>query len=239
MINIISVVIPTYNEEKNIATCLKSLNKQTISRQNFEIIVVDGHSTDKTVDIAKEFADKIIMQKTRWIAGARNDGIHAANYGIIACTDADCIVSECWLEEISKSLCKKNVAAVFGPNVPPRNNNIIFILFFSIINKSSALLNKLNIHLIFTSNFAFKKRPFLEAGGFSDISMLEDFEVGFRIKRKGIIAFNKNMVVTYNLRRYKKYGSIKLSFQILYNVLRILAGFNPDKKINYSKQNYE
>ena len=50
----ISVVIPTYNEEKNIKKCLKQFDNQTLNRDKFELIVVDGNSTDKTREIAEK-----------------------------------------------------------------------------------------------------------------------------------------------------------------------------------------
>jgi len=238
VINIISVVIPAYNEEKNIEKCLKSLNKQTISRQNFEIIVVDGHSTDKTVEIAKEFADKVIMQKTRWIAGARNDGAHAAKHDIIACTDADCAVNESWLEEIEKSLSKKDVVAVFGPVVPPENRETFYAIYFYVTNKGLSVLNKLNMHLAYASSFAFKKQQFLEIGAFSDISMLEDYELCTRIKKKGKVKYNKKMKVRYDTRRFNKYGLIRTVLMTQWNIMKIMFGFKPHENIEYAKQIY-
>jgi len=51
----ISVIVPTYNEEKFIGKCLKALNTQTLPRDEYEIIVSDSSSTDRTVKIAKKF----------------------------------------------------------------------------------------------------------------------------------------------------------------------------------------
>ena len=50
----ISVIVPSFNEEENIAQCLVSLSHQTVSRNEYEIIVVDGASTDKTCEIARK-----------------------------------------------------------------------------------------------------------------------------------------------------------------------------------------
>ena len=57
----ISIIVPTLNEEKNIKDFLDSLEKQTWT--NFEIIVVDGGSTDKTINIAESHQTKIIVKK--------------------------------------------------------------------------------------------------------------------------------------------------------------------------------
>jgi len=58
-IPLVSVIITTKNEERNIANCLESIKNQTYCKEYIEIIVVDNHSTDKTVEIAKKYTDKV------------------------------------------------------------------------------------------------------------------------------------------------------------------------------------
>jgi glycosyltransferase involved in cell wall biosynthesis len=53
----ISVIIPTFNEEENIAQCLVSLTHQTVARTDYEIIVVDGGSKDASCSIAERYAE--------------------------------------------------------------------------------------------------------------------------------------------------------------------------------------
>ena len=65
----ISVIVPSFNEEANIAQCLVSLSHQTISRSEYEIIVVDGGSTDKTCEIARKYADMVFIQKSKKVGG--------------------------------------------------------------------------------------------------------------------------------------------------------------------------
>ena len=79
----ISVIIPTYNEEKNIIRTLYYLSRQTLPRKNYEIIIVDGGSKDRTVEIALKYADKVIKQKSKGVGGARNDGAIIAKGEII------------------------------------------------------------------------------------------------------------------------------------------------------------
>src|SRR5512139_3857761 len=96
----ISVVVPSYNEEKNIAACLESLSNQTIARDEYEIIVVDGNSKDRTREIAAQYADLVFIQTSRKVGGARNDGAQKAKGEILATTDADSIIPRDWLEVI-------------------------------------------------------------------------------------------------------------------------------------------
>jgi len=57
---------------------LKSLCHQTLKRSEYEIIVVDGNSKDKTRELAKKYADKVMIQTSKKVGGARNDGIMLA-----------------------------------------------------------------------------------------------------------------------------------------------------------------
>jgi len=95
----ISVVIPTYNEERDIAACLDSLMRQTVKPD--EIILVNNNSTDATVSIASEYPSvKIINEKQKGITFSRTAGFNAAKSDIIARIDADTIASPGWIAAI-------------------------------------------------------------------------------------------------------------------------------------------
>jgi glycosyltransferase involved in cell wall biosynthesis len=101
---IISVVIPTYNEEKDIEDLLESLNKQTF--KNFEVIIVDNYSKDKTIEIVKRFKRKLnlrIYKIKSNVSRARNFGAEKSRGKIIVFLDADNIVQEDYLFNIYKS----------------------------------------------------------------------------------------------------------------------------------------
>ena len=93
----ISVVIPAHNEEKYIEKCLLSLENQSIPRKDYEIIVVNDSSTDKTKSVAKKYADRVIDVHARIVGKARDVGFKKASGWIIASTDADTIVPRNWL----------------------------------------------------------------------------------------------------------------------------------------------
>jgi len=109
----ISVVVCAKNEEKFIEDCLKCLKNQTIKP---EIIVIDGHSKDKTFSIAKKYADKIVKDNKKGIADARNLGWKIAKGDIVAYCDADCLPQKNWVKNILRYM-KGNVC-VFGPLIP-------------------------------------------------------------------------------------------------------------------------
>lgn len=103
----VSIVIPTYNEEKYIGTCLSSIKNGSVTP--LEIIVADGGSSDKTVKIAKKMGAIVIDNPLRHAAGGRNEGIKVAKGNVIAFIDADCIADKKWLEEIKKSFENDNI----------------------------------------------------------------------------------------------------------------------------------
>jgi len=80
----VSIVIPTLNEEKNLPKVLKDIPNSV-----HEIIVVDGHSTDKTVDIAKKYGAKVIFDDVGKGSALRR-GMKAAKGDIVIMMDADC-----------------------------------------------------------------------------------------------------------------------------------------------------
>ncbi len=114
----ISVVIPAFNEEKYIQNSLKSLiNQYLATKINYEIIVVDNNSQDKTKEKVLEFIDYfnnkkkidrrlmnidiLLMEEGRQgVAFARQTGFQNARGWIVATTDADCIVSPLWIRTI-------------------------------------------------------------------------------------------------------------------------------------------
>ncbi|MEA3343936.1 MAG: glycosyltransferase family 2 protein [archaeon] len=233
----LSVIIPTYNEEENIEKCLLSLQNQTIPRDKYEIIVVDGQSTDKTVVLAKKYADKIILQKSNGIGGARNDGVAVAKYDLIATTDADCIIPENWLDKITKAFEDKELIVVSG-KVKLIDTSPAINLTYWLVEKAWYFLSITNLsHFLCGANTAFRKRQFMEVGGYSDIPVLDDYELSLRIKKKGKIKYIRPIFVYYSARRIKIQGISKLIDLWVFNWARLNMGL-PVKKASYAKQNY-
>ena len=202
----ISIIVPTYNEEKNIEKCLKALKNQRSVKDEYEIIVVDGNSTDKTVELAKKYADNVIFQKSKGIGGARNDGASVANGNIIATTDADCIVSEDWLMKIeSKFSENKDIIGIYGRDLPAESKPISIFAFICLdIVKSGG--NIFGFHGMSGTNSAFRKQHFLKVKGYRDIHYADDSEISIRLNGFGKIKYCRDMIVNVSTRRMEKYG---------------------------------
>jgi len=107
-----SIVIPAYNEEKYIGETLKSIINQ--SYQNFEIIVVDCFSEDKTEKIAIDYGAKILKCRKGNIGLARRTGCFAAKGDVIVSASADTIYASHWLEKLIEPI-KNGYDMTFGP----------------------------------------------------------------------------------------------------------------------------
>jgi rhamnosyltransferase len=115
----ISIIIRTKNEEKWIVRTLRQLKKQTYS--HFEIILVDNNSTDKTVERAiKEYPQLKLITINDFLPGlAINIGIEEAKGDFISILSAHCIpVNKNWLEKLHSNFSNKNIAGVYGRQVP-------------------------------------------------------------------------------------------------------------------------
>lgn len=90
---LVSVVVTTKNEEKNIANCLQSIKNQTYPTEKLEVIVVDNYSPDRTVEVAKQFTDKVYLKGPQR-AAQLNFGVLVATGKYVLYPDADMILSE-------------------------------------------------------------------------------------------------------------------------------------------------
>ena len=232
----ISVVIPTYNEENNIQETLESVSKQTIPRDSYEIIVVDGGSRDRTREIAKKYADKVIIQKSPGVGGARNDGVRAAQNDLIATTDADVLVPNTWLEKILANFEDKTVVAVCGLD-NPREKTAASRLTFKLLRTFIRATSRLGYYCLGGTNSAFKKAAFLNIDGYRNLPHSDDVDLGFRMRKIGKIVFDKDIDVAISTRRFEKQGYMKVLWIWFKGDLRLFMG-KSIPKIDYAKQTY-
>jgi glycosyltransferase involved in cell wall biosynthesis len=240
----ISVVIPTYNEEKNIERCLTALSQQTLPKEEYEIIVVDGNSQDNTVKIARKLADKVIQQVSEGVGGARNDGVAEATGGIIATTDADCEPFEGWLKIIRSKFKDESVVAVTGFLKPYDFSGMtpfevfIYKRIFDVSNWVLLILSWLGYYHLCGANSAIRKKVFQNIGGYLPLAYADDVEIFKRLKNKGNILLEKKMKIHYSVRRIRKLGLLNyifLIFKMDWNIM--VLGKKPSKN-NYARLDY-
>lgn len=94
----VSIVIPVFNEERYLPSCLTSLMSLSYPKDRHEILLVDNGSTDRTLEIARGFSEVSIHIKENVKVGAvRNYGVQKAKGSIIVFLDSDCVVAQEWL----------------------------------------------------------------------------------------------------------------------------------------------
>jgi len=213
----ISVVVCTKNEEKYIGKCLECLKDQTLKP---EIIVIDGHSNDKTVSIASKYADKVIKDNKKGIADARNLGWKIAKGDIVAYCDADCLPQKNWVKNISEHM-NGNVC-IFGPLIPHEGKMRVKIGLKIWGNIFLEAISTLGYPCVCAANVAFKKSILKKYPFRYDI--LEDFDLGNRIRKVGKVKFYRDLYMLISTRRFKE-GFHRLAFKYyLINYFRLKLG---------------
>lgn len=122
---IIDVVIPCYNVEGTIESCIKSLCNQSMSNDRYHCFFINDHSNDQTGSILNKYKDEknitvIHHKKNLGLAATRNSGLKIGDANLVAFLDGDMTVGVNWLESFLPYF-SKGVVAVMGDNVPPEN----------------------------------------------------------------------------------------------------------------------
>ena len=115
-----SIIIPVYNVEKYLKKCLESIKNQ--SYKDYEVIIVNDGSTDKSKDILDEYDYKVINQKNQGLSVARNNGVKKAKGEYLIFVDSDDYIEKDLLKELNKSLTDNpdlvrfQIREVYGDN---------------------------------------------------------------------------------------------------------------------------
>jgi glycosyltransferase involved in cell wall biosynthesis len=226
---VISVVLPALNEESGIEECLRSISEQNPS-ENCEILVVDGGSQDRTASIAQEYADRVILQRSPGIGGARRDGANAASGDKLAFTDADTIVSEGWLDAVVSNLKKYDAST--GPVVYQDQD-----VKSELIQRWRSLYRIFylsNFYYILGSNMAVRAETYRQIGGHSDISLLDDYDLSIKLFRDNAkVRYDPGQVVYTSSRRAEKL--LAYSFTIAYGHYHYRISGDHARLLHYPK----
>ncbi|CAN5363913.1 glycosyltransferase family 2 protein [soil metagenome] len=192
----ISIVIPVYNEEMQIANCLRTVGKQ--KQRPFEVIVVDNNSTDRTVQIAKRFAFvKVITAKRQGVVYARDRGFNAAKGDIIGRIDADTRLPIDWTRQVASIFADKSIDAASGAmhyyDVPlAKTFSNVDLLF----RRRAARLMGDEVFLQ-GANMAVRKRAWLACRGHMcrQPGLHEDFDLAIHLAQAGRrVVFDESLV---------------------------------------------
>jgi len=180
-----SVIIPALNEEKFIGDCLRSLRAQTVPAY---IIVLDNGSTDKTVEIAKEYADEVLILPGLSLRDMKQLGVEKAKTPIVVTTDADTVAPPEWLEKLLRHFSDPEVVAVGGP-VRPLEPNTVSSLY------TNSLSNIAQAGLLYDANMAFRRDAVLGSGGYAHLKRGWDWELSSRLNNYGRVVYDPEAYV--------------------------------------------
>lgn len=209
----ISILIPAFNEEKVISECLSSLVAQTF--QDFEALIIDDASTDNTKSLIESFAaahpHKIILKEYGKVGPgrARNRAAKDATGEFLVFTDADCVATTTWLEEIVKGFDHESVGSTGGPHLAhPSSTDFQLKVedFFSLTSFAGGFYKKnSDFRIRETShnplcNVAYRSEIFHRLNGFKeDLWPGEDVEMDLKVKDAGFkITYNPRAVVYHH-----------------------------------------
>src|ERR1051326_6769675 len=198
----VSIIIPALNEERMIGGCLESLAELDlppqqakgglagcpgIARVRFEVIVVDNGSTDRTLEIAKSFQDRLnlkILEKAGVrISALRNLGAHEAQGSIVAFLDADCLAPKSWLEHMV-GLAPGEGAGVLGAHyLLPQDSSWVGKTWHRYHEAEKAG----EVSHVPAGDLIMRREDFLHLGGFDEtIQTNEDYELCERARANGM-----------------------------------------------------
>jgi len=216
----ISVVVVALNEGQTMEECLTSLLAMDYKDGKFEVIVVDGGSTDGTAEITADFSNKdsrvrLITELRKGTSAARNTGFFASKYDHIAFTDADCVVPVRWLQILHDAFVEEReldekVAAVGGVTKTDEDSSGPFVKALELSLNSSigsfkfsttgkSYFKRREVKDIPTLNILMDKEIVSEVGAFDESlrSEAEDAELCYKLVKNGykLISIPESSVV--------------------------------------------
>ena len=221
----VSIVIPTKNNGDILEKCLSSIQNLDYPKDKLEVIIVDGCSTDNTVEIAKKYGCKVIFEDKGTISYARDIGVKHAKGEFIAFTDADCVVDRNWIKELIRHFDDEKVAAVGGPNITPEDDTEfakcvgIVLSFLSKVGARYGLVGG-EVREIYhnpTCNVMYRKKVLEEVGGFNySLVTVDDEELDYRIRKRGYKILYTPFAIVYHYRKptWKKFMKMAWNYGI-------------------------
>jgi glycosyltransferase involved in cell wall biosynthesis len=215
----ISIIIPTLNEEKLLPKLLRSIKGQKVN--DCEIIVADAESTDKTREIARSFGAKVV--KGGLPARGRNEGAKIARGRYLLFLDADSILPNNFLRKSLKEFKDRKLDIASFGLCPRESGKIIKMGFELFYNRPIFLFQKFLAHGAMA--ILVKKDIFQKAGGFDEsIKLAEDHyftRQAFKIGKFGII---KSAKVNISMRRFESDGYLLTFLKYFFCYLYMLSG---------------
>lgn len=232
----ISIVIPAYNEEAYLAQTIRSALEQDYS--DFEVIVVNNGSTDRTEKVARGFPGvTVVNESRRGLLWAREAGWLAASGSIIANMDADCLPDRDWLSKGALYFKDARVSAASGP-YDYYDGGLVFryvtlymqMSIFWLTSKTIQLPGIRAGALMIGGNNLIRAEALKKAGGYNTALTFygEDTDTAKRMSKYGEVVFSNRLIMKTSARRFKAEGIVTLGLKYLIYFFKTIMAKGPD-----------
>lgn len=205
----ISVVIPTYNRRASLSRCLGAIEKQTLDRSLFEVIVVNDGSPDDTAGYLNNYISETgvnlvsVNKENEGPAMARNSAIGIARGGFVAFTDDDCVPHERWLEDLLEDFPDDPLCAGLGGKIL-RLYDTLLSRYIDEVTPLAHQIDEDEINFLVTANAMYRSSVLQQMDGFhTQITWAggEDPELSLRIIQNGYyLAITERALVNHDHR---------------------------------------
>jgi glycosyltransferase involved in cell wall biosynthesis len=187
---VISVIVPVWNDEKRIAQCIDALQRQSLSPDLYEVIVVDNGSTDSTASVIARYPDVVLVHEPQpGSYAARNRGLARARGVYVAFTDSDCIPQSDWLERGLNTVAGRTDIGIVAGRVAFCEPSGTYDRACLNYDRHISLRQEdyTRVGRAITANWFSRKSVLLENGGF-DTKMKSgaDHELSGRVSKSGL-----------------------------------------------------
>jgi len=186
----ISVIVPSYNEEVTIASCIQSLS--SLDYPNYEVIIVDDGSIDKTLEIAKSLETtkiRVVHQENRGKANALNTGVQLSESEIVVTVDADTTIRRDGLARVARRFARNprlgavagNIKVEQGSGLLNALQSMEYTVGINLIRKAESMLR--SVMIVPGPMAAMRREAIQSVGLFSDDTFAEDFDATMKLSK--------------------------------------------------------
>jgi len=231
----LSIIIPTLNEEKNIKRVLSIINRTSFI--DYEVIIADAGSTDDTLKVAKEF--DCIITKGGLPARGRNAGAKIAKGNIFLFLDADLDIKiEDFISESIEKFNENKLDIASFPLYTQKNNIYMNPITLDIFYNIPQRLLK-NLFPMGAMGIMVRKELFEKVNGFDEtISLAEDHYFVQQADKIGKFGIISSVKMYMPLRRFQRDGYFRTAFKYLICAINLAFG-KPSRNVKYDFNHYD